>query len=167
MRRKNKKLIFIIILVVVIVWIVYAFNTDYINIPNTGYNSNYCKNNIIPDTITFTDSMLPNTWNICLIKSNWKDGTKITYDSMLQCLNSCHLGNSAGENVNSVYCNGLKYSNTPVDNNGNIGVARNYKIDLVFSNKPKINSTIIEGSVGKYQENSMGYNIISYKCEKI
>lgn len=156
-KKGNAFAIGLLIIGLIIFFIVIAKN-NVVNLPRI---SNSCPEGIVPDRIL----MFNNGGGMysCDVKtysngnpiygkdggciSTWADGTK--FGVMF-----CNLGSKEGQNTNYIYCKGREdnlhiYSNTPVDENGNIGEKIELDIRLVLDSK---------------DVNENGTKVVEYSC---
>jgi len=172
--------VWIIILIVAgILFISYFFFglniiTEVKNIPSkisksytekTTLNDDYCKDNIITETITFKETFEMEYGTIYYNKfiSSWKDGTTISYFEVSDRYSTlCKKGNKQGENINYLYCDPFEYSKTDV-NGDVIGETIEYSVKLVLDRE----SIGIEELGEMLRDKAVTFKVVDYNCFKV
>jgi len=180
-KRKNNKKVIIVISIIVI--IAFAMASDFGGIrttieeksswiksnPSTSKGSilnDYCKENIIPETITFEYDFNQKEDSLSRLVSGWKDGTAIMsekYEVISPLIWTgrpiCRIGSSKGENTNYFYCENFIYRKTNIDNLGNIGETISYKVNLVLDK-----NSIITSKIDNFR-NHASFEVVSSTCK--
>jgi len=166
-KRKNNKKVIIVISIIVI--IAFAMASDFGGIRTTieeKSSNDYCKENIIPETITFEYDFNQKEDSLSRLVSGWKDGTAIMsekYEVISPLIWTgrpiCRIGSSKGENTNYFYCENFIYRKTNIDNLGNIGETISYKVNLVLDK-----NSIITSKIDNFR-NHASFEVVSSTCK--
>jgi len=130
--------------------------------------NDYCKENIIPETLTFEYDFNEKSDSLSTLISGWKDGTEILVEDYYTdgfhkpyglTYPICRKGSEKGENTNYFYCENFIYRKTNIGEDGNIGETITYKMNLVLDK-----NSIITSKIDNFR-NHASFEVVSSTCK--